>query len=118
MPDQRRHRTLPVYRTCLGSGDQGESQGHLFGDKSGGCRGLRSEALKEGPNAERRTVRHRITLCDAMRRRAQGKARRKAVDPGMLGPEGATPKADSIRLRIEPRQPQGGPGASRTSQWS
>lgn len=54
----------------------------------------------------------------AMCRRAQGMARRKAVYPGVLGPDEATRQVDPRRSRHGPSQPQGGPGAPRTSRRS
>ena len=50
-----------------------------------------------------------------MSRRAQGKARRKAGHPGVLGPKRATSKVDPRRQRRGPSQPQGRPGVPRTS---
>lgn len=53
-----------------------------------------------------------------MCRRAQGTVRRKAVCPGVLGPKEATLEVDPRRPRHGPSQPQGGPGAPRTSRRS
>ena len=48
--------------TASAVGDQDESRGHLFGDKSGEYQGFRSEVLRKDWPAERKPVRHRVTL--------------------------------------------------------
>jgi hypothetical protein len=116
IPDLIKGGTAPhrATGTVSAAGDRDASQGQLFGGKRGEHNTDSSASAVEGPKAERRRDRRR-TPRGAMYRRAQGMARRKAVYPGVLGPDEATRQVDPRRPRHGPSQPQGGPGAPRTS---
>jgi len=119
IPGPTKGGTVPHRATGAASaaGDRDASQGQLFGGKRGEHDTDSSAGAVEGPEAERRKGRRR-TPRGAMCRRAQGMARRKAVYPGVLGPDEATRQVDPRRSRHGPSQPQGGPGAPRTSRRS